>query len=937
MDRTMLPLVQMGLSALMLVPTTTAQSNATTPGRHDFNIANFAGTFASGSGVFESLRPSSNESFDFSPSDVFSLRNGPGQYHTGDLTFRYRAEGEEEWHEADTAAATTNFSSPTSESGDLLRSNLNHVLPDLQDVEVSRSWFSTEDGDLALSFTLQNTGPKPIELGSLGMPIEFNNIFTGRTAVETTNKCVLVDPYIGLNAGYLQVTRLTGTGPNLVVTPLNEDSKFEAWRFLDEPQDVPLGYQVQTYEGNYAWEVFTQAYAENEWQDVQPWNEPSSRTLDSDGNLTVGLRFSLAEDVQSIEETVARNDVPVAVGFPGYVLPQDLVARLFINSSQEIESIESTPTGALSVSQTDIYQGFWTGFDVKATNGSFGRARLDITYEDGRKQAIHYWIAHSSPVAIEELGSFLTNEQWFTNTSDPFGRAPSVITYNRDTDDYVLQENRTWIAGLSDEGGAGSFLAAGMKQAFTPDASEVAKLEEFVGKVVWGRLQIDSGNETYAVRKSLFYYQPELVPGYEYDPYFNWTAVPGLTWDKEAAYLINRAYDCVHVSALYWGLYRAGRTHGLVHQQTPDWYLMQAYHTIVFATSNGTDGEANTAYADLGLMGETVWGHILSDLRLEDHSSEAAHLEDLMLRRQQIWASLPDPYGSEMAWDSTGEEGVYYWSNYFNDTTTAQKTVNAIRGYMPTIAHWGWNGNARRYWDFLYAGDIKLARIERQIHHYGSGLNALPLLDNYRQATDPESMEAIYDLRVGYGGIQGPLSNIDAGGFGSMAFHSYPDTLRWDAYSGDYGPNFLGHVLGAATYLLDHPIFGWISFGGNVHQDNGSVIVVEPKDMLRKRIFIAPVGLWVTIDAGIISSFSYHSESQEVEICIEGDRRSERHWKNHGSHGSHNHVTLQWEQSGGSKATPMEVQIPKGSQQDPGSLVLSVSSGASKVVLSPST
>ncbi|KAI7279182.1 hypothetical protein KC343_g986 [Hortaea werneckii] len=933
----MLPIVQIGLSALILVPPTIAQSNAATSARHNFNISNFAATFASGSGVLESLRPSSNRFFDFSPSDVFSQRNGPGQYHTGDLTFRYRAKGADEWYEADTAATDAIFSSSTLESDGLLHSNLNHVLPGLQDIEVSRTWSSTEDGDLALSFTLQNTGPKPIELGSLGMLIEFNNIFTGRTAVETTNKCVLIDPYIGLNAGYLQVTRLTGTGPNLVVTPLNEDSKFEAWRFLEEPEDVPLGYQVQTYEGNYAWEVFTQAYAEKEWQGVQPWNEPSSRTLDPGENLIVGLKFSLAEHVQRIEETVASNDVPVAVGFPGYVLPRDLVARLFVNSSREIESIESTPSGALSVSQTGKYQNSWTGFDVRATNGSFGRARLDIKYTDGRKQAVHYWIAHASSRAIEELGSFLTNEQWFTNTSDPFGRAPSVITYDRDTDDFVLQENRTWIAGLSDEGGAGSFLAAAMKQAFTPDASEVAKLEEFVEKVVWGRLQIDSGNETYAVRKSLFFYQPELVPGYEYDPYFNWTAVPGLTWDKEAAYLINRAYDYVHVSALYWGLYRAGRTHGLVRQQTPDWYLMQAYHTIVFATSNGTDGGANTAYADLGLMGETVWGYIISDLRMENHNSEAAHLEDLMLRRQQIWASLPDPCGSEMAWDSTGEEGVYYWSNYFNDTSAAQKTVNAIRGYMPTIAHWGWNRNARRYWDFLYAGDIKLARIERQIHHYGSGLNALPLLDNYRQAADPESMDAIYDLRVGYGGIQGPLSNIDAGGFGSMAFHSYPDTLRWDAYSGDYGPNFLGHVLGAATYLLNHPIFGWISFGGNVYQDNGSSIIVETKDMLRKRIFFAPVGLWVTIDAGVVSSFSYDAESRQVELCVESDMDFKSHWKQHGSHGGRSNVMLQWEQSGGSKGAPIKLHAADGSQQGPGGLVLNVSSGATKVVFSAST
>ena len=151
---------------------------------------------------------------------------------------------------------------------------------------------------------------------------------------------------------------------------------------------------------------------------------------------------------------------------------------------------------------------------------------------------------------------------------------------------------------------------------------------------------------------------------------------------------------------------------------------------------------------------------------------------------------------------------MYHWSQYFHDEATAQKSINAIRGYMPTIAHWGWNSNARRYWDFLYAGEFPLARIERQIHHYGSGLNALPILDNYRRMPDPQSLEAIYDLRVGYGGNQGPLSNIDAGGFGSMAFHSYPDTLRWDAYSGDYGPNFAGHVMGAATYLVNHPIFG---------------------------------------------------------------------------------------------------------------------------------
>ena len=45
----------------------------------------------------------------------------------------------------------------------------------------------------------------------------------------------------------------------------------------------------------------------------------------------------------------------------------------------------------------------------------------------------------------------------------------------------------------------------------------------------------------------------------------------------------------------------------------------------------------------------------------------------------------------------------------------------------------------------------------------------------------------------------GALSNIDEEGFPSAAFHSYPQNLRWDTYTGDYGPNFFGHAVNAAT------------------------------------------------------------------------------------------------------------------------------------------
>ena len=36
---------------------------------------------------------------------------------------------------------------------------------------------------------------------------------------------------------------------------------------------------------------------------------------------------------------------------------------------------------------------------------------------------------------------------------------------------------------------------------------------------------------------------------------------------------------------------------------------------------------------------------------------------------------------------------------YFGFNATATKTLNTVLGYDPTVPHWGWNGNARRYWD----------------------------------------------------------------------------------------------------------------------------------------------------------------------------------------------------------------------------------------------
>jgi hypothetical protein len=213
-----------------------------------------------------------------------------------------------------------------------------------------------------------------------------------------------------------------------------------------------------------------------------------------------------------------------------------------------------------------------------------------------------------------------------------------------------------------------------------------------------------------------------------------------------------------------------------------------------------------------------------------------------------------------MAWDSTGQEEVYAWCKYFGYDDKALVSLNSILGYMPTLPHWGYNGNARRYWDFLYGGKIR--RIERQLHHYGSGLNAIPVLSQFREHPEDD-----YLLRVGYGGMMGALSNIDQEGFASVAFHSFPSTLKWDPYTGDYGPNFFGHAFNAATYVIKHPEFGWQAFGGNVSV-RGSWVSVKPLDSLRERVYIAPIGLWLTLDAGTFEQVEINTKTNVVRVSL---------------------------------------------------------------------
>ncbi|MEG8039659.1 DUF5695 domain-containing protein [Sphingomonas sp. LR60] len=796
--------------------------------------------------TLRTLSPRAEPGFDFVPSGRATARSGDGFNQIGDLHLRVRST-DGTWRDFSSAQHRMPVLALATTGNVIARADITATMGEGFPLTVERTWLR-DKGTPVLRFTLTNRGTTPVEVGALGMPMVFDNIITDRSLEQAHAQASFVDPYIGNDAGYLQVTRLNGKGPALLVLP-DGRTPLEQYRILDDarrktasPAFTDRTPRQQTFEGFYDWMVASSAMADK----GQPWNPATGFTLAPGEHRTFGVRLVAAPSIRAIEATLQAERRPVAIGIPGYVVPNDSPADLFVRAAQAVRDIKVSPADALTLTKVPGPQG-WNRWRITGTG--WGRARVAITYADGSVQSVHYYATKPLAQVAADLGRFSTTKQWFDDAADPFKRAPSILTYDREANRIVTQDQRVWIAGMSDEGGGGAWVAATIKQLDHPDAGEIARLERMVDETVLGKLQVDGGG----VKKSLFYYDPKTFGSY-YDKGIDWST--WASWDRKQADDLGRSYNYPHVAIGHWVLYRLARHHaGLVRRHDWRFYLDHAYLTTVAMMRDAPH------YAQFGQMEGEVFLEILADLKREGLTTQGNEVERLMKARADHWRTLAYPFGSEMAWDSTGQPEVYAWMRYFDHPKEAAVTREVILGYDPTIPHWGYNGNARRYWDFLYGGKVK--RIERQIHHYGSALNAVPLFDAYRR--DPADLHL---LRVAYGGFMGGITNVDRDGFASAAFHSEPDMMRWDAYTGDYGMGYFGHAYAAATYLVKDPTLGWLGFGGTVRKD-GAAIEIVPHDGARTRLFVAPAGQWITLAAGTIAKARWLPATRRIELTLD--------------------------------------------------------------------
>jgi hypothetical protein len=128
-------------------------------------------------------------------------------------------------------------------------------------------------------------------------------------------------------------------------------------------------------------------------------------------------------------------------------------------------------------------------------------------------------------------------------------------------------------------------------------------------------------------------------------------------------------------------MYRLARnTRNLVTHHPWDWYLKQAFETANYLGTHNNIGNSRD-----GLMDGTIFLMLLDDLKREGWQVQAPALETQLKARAEEWNRRLLPFGSEMAWDSTGQEQIWR-DEYFS--WTGEDPLDSILSYMPSIPNW---------------------------------------------------------------------------------------------------------------------------------------------------------------------------------------------------------------------------------------------------------
>ena len=434
-----------------------------------------------------------------------------------------------------------------------------------------------------------------------------------------------------------------------------------------------------------------------------PFNSPTSVIIQPGQKITSALKFILARGGPrtTMEALNEAGTVALVKAEPGYVLSPDMYsARLFIKPpiGTKLLSVFSSNSIALKPhfeiqSTSDLVrkegdqQRDWLEVGIEPRNtflNKNSRVRLMLKFTDGSIAAVHFVVTGETLQSqMRKMGEHLVRDAWLPRDyPDAFGRAASVMPWDRELKARILDDSRAYDVGLSDDAGSGNPLALAIKTAYDPTPQDVECVDEFVQYTLYGTkegllecscqqddgsslpcdcakppfksLQIrpqdiatGSGTDLDGIRMTMYYYDfihidpkndtSPTYPSPDWSGYFNYTysevqkcpnpfdVIPGIeggpNWcmTEDMANATYRGFNYPHHTASYYSLYRIARNHGnFTDILHKDWL----WYLMRAANTTLQIGEAG-----VGLMDGTIFREVLRAINEEI----AVEQDDIMI------------------------------------------------------------------------------------------------------------------------------------------------------------------------------------------------------------------------------------------------------------------------------------------------------------------
>lgn len=757
-------------------------------------------------------------------------------YLPGTILLGARTDPDGHWVLSRNSTAQSQGADIDEEDFDPSNVSFNYEFPLLEQIEATGKFFEVpgQIPQIVWEIELRNRGRISIEIGELGFPLAFNNLYDGfgwtdDQLTKLWKSRVYIHKFIGGGASWLFAQRMNAETPGLLVFP-GEQTGWEFSAHIRSSLNTP--YQ---WEGIPAVYIYSKATIEREeWPNWM--NEHTSLILEPGDSRRFQMRFVPCDSERhdGVNQTLATCGRPSIRVFPSCVAPTDVGIGIEINGATPDKFFLSRD--ALVESDTDEESSFCF---VKPTES--GPLHVGFRDSAGVPCWLHLMFTDPMKDMILRRADWITKNQVHHESGSHLDRGillTNIATSERVTDPTEYAESSGIECSLADA----LFLAE--KNSIFPAAAQIKVLDAYISDFLLDDVQNPSNHAVASV----------------------------LTESGIGAYF-GRPLGYPHVINLYHSMYRIANSYGETALK-PRAYLNRAYLTALAMFEQGWRLYVRT----VGVLGFARIYDLLDDLRKEAMHSEAEELEKCVRFKATELMKLKHPYAGESVMDTSGLEEVFAAARFMADDDHLERTVRCAFAARSLAPSWWWYGADKRSWDGADSTPLRalVDRGEACLAHttIPNSLIFFGMMDRDYLAV-PEAY-----MRMAFGGMLGPWALVRKDGAASMCY--CPDLSSrqagFNVFTGASGLGYYHYLRGAGSYVLPNRNQGLFIFGCHYEPDDDKHIV-RPWDGVGRRIILRQFGATLELGFGRIVELRLDQRKRWFEADIENPSDKEiRTW-----------------------------------------------------------